>query len=760
MKLAVVVAAYNEAESIGLLFERLEKVLAAMPAVTAEAVFVVEGTDGTHEILARRSAGLSWVRLLYSKVPSGLGAAFRRAFAAVAEDADYVVTLDADLNHQPEEIPRLVEAAVSRDCDILVGSRFVAGGEIVGTPLWKRALSSGVNRFMGLIYGLEVRDKTSGFRVYRASALRGLHFRSDAFAFLPELLIEARREGLRVEEEPIHFTYRRRGDSKMAFWPTSWSYLSMLARCLDRWRWAVLALFLVGLALRVGLTFPLGKLHSEADCALNGLCAFRVLRGETPVFQSHTRLGSVGAHLTAFLIFVGADLRTALVTGPLFISIALMGFWYLFLRQLVGRRCAAIALLFIAVPAPSFSFWTTMPNGYPEVMLLCGMTLWLAVVAARSRNGRWPFLGLGLAAGLGLWTSLQTLGCSAPAIVWLLWQRPRALASWAPPLVLGGFLLGAFPWLAFNLRYDLVSLRSGYAATATPGLAAKLDNAQELVAYKLPELVGSVDPKFWPRRARALRALHPLVLAVHLGAAALFFYLALRARKSGFLVSGRIASQNAPQLLFALVLVAMAALNVVSVAGMSRGVTVRYVLPLYLVIPGIVAVLILWIGARSRWLAGAVAGLLLTFNVAGTYLPWTVERGRWVRSAANDDLVLRFLDRKQVDAVLGDYWLVYPINYFSRERIKGIPFRRKVDHYRLERQLGDKPLRWAVLSTQQDGGDLDAWVERSGLAGALRRRRGYGVFVLRERVPAPEFLECMRKAYRAREREKHLEPGG
>lgn len=757
MKLSVVIAAYDEAGSIAALFERLERTLVAMPEVTPEAIFVVEGTDGTHGVLSDLSARLPWVRILYREAPSGLGAAFRRGFAAVADDADYVVTLDADLNHRPEEIPRLLEAAIARDADVLVGSRFVAGAEVEGTPLWKRALSGGVNRLMRPLYGLAVRDKTSGFRIYRARALRRLEFGSDAFAFLPELLIAAERADFHIVEEPIHFTYRREGRSKMAFWGTSWSYLAMLTSRLSRQQWIVLALLVVAVAVRVGLTFPVGKLRSEADSVLNGLCAFRVLRGETPVFASHTRLGSIGGHLTAAVLAVGADLRLALAIGPMIEGILLIGFWYLFFCEILGRRLAAMALLFIAVPAPSYSFWTAMPNGYPEVVLTCGATLWAAARAGRAKGELWPFWAVGLASGLGLWSSLQTLGCSAPALAWLIYRCPRTLTSRAVPAMAVGFLLGAFPWLAFNLQYDFRSLRSGYATTPAPGLLAMADNASDLVTYKLPELVGSVDQRFWPRQTRPVRALHLWILGIHLLAAVVFFDPRRRAPALGRGDPPELPSAAATRVLFGLVLVTLAVLNVVSVAGMTRGVTVRYILPLYLIVPGLLAVLLARIQERSRWVAGSLAALVVAFNLAGTYLPWTAERQGHVARAAKDEQLIERLERKGVQAVVGKYWEVYPINYLSRERIRGVPLLEHTDHYRVAEQLGEEPLRWAVISGGYGKDDVVSWVEDAGIAGKKRRWPGYRVFLVRRPMPARELLSRVRELNGRKEKEKRLQ---
>lgn len=227
-RLAVVIAAYDEEENAEALTRRLHKTLSGLPGWTWEIVYVVEGKDRTREILERLAAELGHIRVLYEEAPSGIGNAFRKGFAAVPEEAEWIVTMDADLNHQPEEIPRLLEAARATGSDVLVGSRFLDESRVDGTPLWKRFLSGTTNLLMRFLYGLRVKDKTSGFRVYRGEALRFLEFENGAFAFLPEILILARRAGYVLSEEPIHFIFRKEGRSKMGIWDTSLSYLTLL----------------------------------------------------------------------------------------------------------------------------------------------------------------------------------------------------------------------------------------------------------------------------------------------------------------------------------------------------------------------------------------------------------------------------------------------------------------------------------------------------------------------------------------------------
>ena len=234
MKIASLVAAYDERENIEALARRLAGTLGSLPGFEHELLFVVEGTDGTREILEGLRSEVPGIRILHGDTPRGLGNALRRGLAAIGRETDFIVTMDADLNHQPEEIPRLLQVLQARQADILVGSRFIPGARVEGTPLWKLFLSGTLNVIMRIAFGLRVKDKTSGFRIYRASALREIDWVNENFAALPEILIRARRAGLRVEEAPIHFIYRREGTSKMHFWTTVLSYLSLLRTSLRR----------------------------------------------------------------------------------------------------------------------------------------------------------------------------------------------------------------------------------------------------------------------------------------------------------------------------------------------------------------------------------------------------------------------------------------------------------------------------------------------------------------------------------------------
>lgn len=247
MKLSIVIAAYNEEEIISPLTEALIQTLDGMEGVAWELIYVIEGTDSTHSQAQEFAQRRPEIRILYNEHPSGLGRASQRGFASVAADADYVVTMDADFNHQPNEIPRLVMAIEKTSADIIVGSRLVEHSSVKGVPMWKWILSRIVNRAMRILMGVRANDMTSGFRVYRANSLRQIRFSNAGFAFLPEILIRAVGMNMKIVEQPISFVFREAGVSKMALTATSLSYIRLFLRySVPSYVYVVVAILLFG----------------------------------------------------------------------------------------------------------------------------------------------------------------------------------------------------------------------------------------------------------------------------------------------------------------------------------------------------------------------------------------------------------------------------------------------------------------------------------------------------------------------------------
>ena len=230
LNIAVVIAAYNEVANISTLTKRLIQTLDGIEEGRWRLIYVIEGTDGSKDIAEEFARERADIQVIYGERQSGLGNAFRKGFEAVPDYTDVLVTMDADLNHQPEEIPRLVAKLSSYEADIVIGSRKVAGSTVVGVPLWKRLLSDILNRVMKRMIAAPVADQTSGFRVYRYSSFRRISYCNTGFAFLPEILVCARQIGLSIREEPIRFVWRERGTSKMRIVDTSLSYVAFLRR--------------------------------------------------------------------------------------------------------------------------------------------------------------------------------------------------------------------------------------------------------------------------------------------------------------------------------------------------------------------------------------------------------------------------------------------------------------------------------------------------------------------------------------------------
>ncbi len=211
----MVVPTYNERENITTF---LGAVRAAVPQAD---VLVVDDNspDGTGALAEQAAAELGQVKVLHRPGKQGLGSAYRNGFTvALDEGYDVVVSMDVDFSHDPTVIPTLV-AEIEAGADAVIGSRYVPGGATADWPVHRRLLSRWGNRYTGVVLGLGVRDATSGFRAYRASALRDIEPASTAaegYAFLTELVRRLVVRGHPVREVPIVFRDRELGTSKMS----------------------------------------------------------------------------------------------------------------------------------------------------------------------------------------------------------------------------------------------------------------------------------------------------------------------------------------------------------------------------------------------------------------------------------------------------------------------------------------------------------------------------------------------------------------
>jgi dolichol-phosphate mannosyltransferase len=175
-----------------------------------------DGTGRLADQLASEHSGR--MRVLHRTGHRGLGRSYVDGLReALREPVDVICQMDADLSHDPGQLPALIAAA--DESDVVIGSRYVPGGRIVNWPLRRRLLSRFANGYVRTVTRLVVRDCTSGYRCWRRDALASLpldRLTSDGYAFLVEMLYVAARRGCRVSEVPITFVERRLGESKLS----------------------------------------------------------------------------------------------------------------------------------------------------------------------------------------------------------------------------------------------------------------------------------------------------------------------------------------------------------------------------------------------------------------------------------------------------------------------------------------------------------------------------------------------------------------
>ncbi len=213
-RVVVVVPTYNEADNLAWIVRRLRT---AVPH--ADVLVVDDGSpDGTGTIADDLAAGDPQVSVVHRTAKEGLGAAYLHGFRIALERGyDVIGEMDADGSHQPEQLPRLLEAL--EDADLVLGSRWVPGGSVVNWPWPRKALSRGGNLYTRLLLGIPVHDATGGFRLFRRTTLDKIDLaevRSVGYCFQADLAWRTVEAGLRVREVPIEFVERVRGESKMS----------------------------------------------------------------------------------------------------------------------------------------------------------------------------------------------------------------------------------------------------------------------------------------------------------------------------------------------------------------------------------------------------------------------------------------------------------------------------------------------------------------------------------------------------------------
>jgi dolichol-phosphate mannosyltransferase len=206
-------ATYNERDN-------LSPLIAEIHAVLPEAdVLVIDDNspDGTGQLADSLAAADERVHVIHRPGKLGLGTATIAAMRyAIEHNYDFLINMDADFSHHPRYLPAIL-AGMTRH-DVMIGSRYIAGGGAVNWPLSRRIMSRGVNTVVRLLFRVQAHDTSGAYRCYRVSMLRKArlgHILSRGYSFQQEVLYRCRQAGCRIGETPIIFENRRAGASKV-----------------------------------------------------------------------------------------------------------------------------------------------------------------------------------------------------------------------------------------------------------------------------------------------------------------------------------------------------------------------------------------------------------------------------------------------------------------------------------------------------------------------------------------------------------------
>jgi len=215
-KTLVIIPTYNERDNIPPLIEELSKV---RESGDFDVLFIDDSSpDGTAELIKEYAKHNNWIKLIIREHERGLGSALRRGYQyAYQNNYDYVIQMDADLQHPPHIILDLIDK-LKFGCEVVVASRYVKGGGSEGWPFYRRLISKLANKYATTLLNIKVNDVTSGFRGFNIRAIKDLldyELSSKGYVLQVETIAVLNRLGYKICEVPFIFKRRIRGASKL-----------------------------------------------------------------------------------------------------------------------------------------------------------------------------------------------------------------------------------------------------------------------------------------------------------------------------------------------------------------------------------------------------------------------------------------------------------------------------------------------------------------------------------------------------------------
>ncbi|HQC62085.1 MAG TPA: polyprenol monophosphomannose synthase [Candidatus Marinimicrobia bacterium] len=215
MKSLVIIPTYNEKDNIRTVIERLQ----ALPIELDILIIDDNSPDGTADIVRELQADDPHIFMINRPAKLGLGTAYITGFRwALERDYEYILEMDADLSHNPDDVPRLIQEC-ENGYDLVIGSRYCNGVNVINWPIKRLLLSYGANKYTRMITRMPIMDATAGFKCYRREALAAINLdrvKSSGYSFQIEMHFRVWNAGFKIKEIPIIFIERSEGLSKMS----------------------------------------------------------------------------------------------------------------------------------------------------------------------------------------------------------------------------------------------------------------------------------------------------------------------------------------------------------------------------------------------------------------------------------------------------------------------------------------------------------------------------------------------------------------
>jgi dolichol-phosphate mannosyltransferase len=212
----IIVPTVNERENL----PRVAQRLLSLPVKVDMLVMDGNSSDGTAQFADDLAVKHPEIHVIHEAKKSGLGRAYIAGFKwALERGYEFIFEMDSDLSHDPDEIPRFLEAAKKQDADLVLGSRYDGGVRVVNWPLKRLMLSRCAGIYVRIITGMPFTDPTGGYKCFRRGALQAINLddvRSDGYSFQIEMTHRLWRDGFKIVEVPIIFTERVHGQSKLS----------------------------------------------------------------------------------------------------------------------------------------------------------------------------------------------------------------------------------------------------------------------------------------------------------------------------------------------------------------------------------------------------------------------------------------------------------------------------------------------------------------------------------------------------------------